>query len=130
MSLNPFAPFRLSDEAALGAGSELLFLVLEQDVERGERSVTARDILLQLDLVRLAQFVARVHLLLENPQIIPNHDDFVEECLERDFFRLQRTVCGLHDQRPALPSSRQTFYERVLWFQPKGVDHSVSRIAD
>jgi hypothetical protein len=32
--------------------------------------------------VRFAQFVARVHLLLENSQIIPNHDDFLEECLE------------------------------------------------
>jgi hypothetical protein len=38
-------------------------------------------------LVRIAQFIARVHFLLENSQIIPNHDDFVEECLERDFFR-------------------------------------------
>ncbi len=25
------------------------------------------------------------YLLLENSQIIPDHDDFVEECLERDF---------------------------------------------
>ena len=45
------------------AGSELIVLVFEQDVERGERSVTARDILLQIELVRVAQFVARVHLL-------------------------------------------------------------------
>ncbi len=52
-------------------------LVFEQDVERGERSVTARDILLQVELVRIAQFVARVHLLFENSQIIPNHDDLV-----------------------------------------------------
>jgi hypothetical protein len=37
---------------------------------------------LQVELVRFAQIVAGVHLLLENPQIIPNHDDFVEECLE------------------------------------------------
>ena len=66
----------------LGAGAELVVLVFEQDVERGERSVTARDILLQVKLVRFAQFVARVYLLLENSQIIPNHDDFVEECLE------------------------------------------------
>src|SRR5207248_9078808 len=70
--------------AALGAGSELVVLVFEQDVERGQRSVTARDTLLQVELVRIAQFIARVHLLLENSQIIPNHDDFVEECLERD----------------------------------------------
>ena len=45
----------------LGAGSELVVLVFEQDVERGERSVTARDVLLQIELVRFAQFVARVH---------------------------------------------------------------------
>jgi hypothetical protein len=37
---------------------------------------------LPCELVRFAQFVARVHLLLENSQIIPNHDDFVEECPE------------------------------------------------
>ena len=30
------SPFRVSDEAALGAGSELVVLVLEKDVERGE----------------------------------------------------------------------------------------------
>src|SRR5205809_1545739 len=77
--------------------------VTEQDVEHGERSVTARDILLQVERVRIAEFVARVHLLLENSQIIPNHDDFMEECLERDFFRLKRTVRRLHDERPALP---------------------------
>src|SRR5262249_1019867 len=114
----------------LSAGSELVVLVLEQDVKRGERSVTARDILLQIELVRFAQFVARVHLLLENSQIIPNHDDLVEECLERDFFGLKRSVRRLHDQCPALPSSRQTFYDRVLLFQPKGFDHCVSSIAD
>ena len=31
-------------------------LFFEQDVERGERFVTARDVLLQIDLVRFAQF--------------------------------------------------------------------------
>src|SRR6266436_2933151 len=116
--------------AALGAGAELVVLILEQDVERGERAVTARDILLQVKLVRIAQFVARVHLLLENSQVIPNHDDFVEECLERDFFRLKRTIRRLHNERAALPSSRQTFYQRVLLFQSKSLDHSVSSIAD
>src|SRR5207247_10178762 len=100
------------------------------DVERSERSVTARDILLQVELVRIAQFVARVHLLLENSQIIPNHDDFVEECLERHFFRLKRTVRRLHDHRPALPSIRRTYYELILLFQPERFNHSVSSIAD
>ena len=66
----------------LAAGAELLVLVFEKDIERRERTVTAGDILLQVELVRIAQFVARVHLLLENSQIIPDHDDLVEECFE------------------------------------------------
>src|SRR5205814_4508093 len=98
------------NESCLRAGAELIVLVFEQDIEGSERSVTARDILLQIELVGIAQFFAGVHLLLENSQIIPNHDDFMEECLERDFFRLHRTVCRLHDQGSALPSSSQTFH--------------------
>src|SRR5437588_12793295 len=91
--VDSFAPahpcIRPAHSAALCAGSELIVLVFEQDVERGERAVTARDILLQVELVRFAQFVTRVHFLLENSQIIPNHDDLMKECLERDFFRLK-----------------------------------------
>src|SRR5215469_4739768 len=89
-----FAPTDSAVWPVRWAGSELVVLVLKQDVERGERSVAAGDILLQLDLVRFAQFVARVDFLLENSQIIPNHDDFVEECLERDFFRLKPATAG------------------------------------
>jgi hypothetical protein len=58
--IDSFAPahsgIRPAHCAALGAGSELVVLAFEQDVERGERSVTARDILLQIELVRIAQF--------------------------------------------------------------------------
>ena len=58
--VDSFAPahpgIRPPHSAALGAGSELIVLVFEQDVERGERSVTARDVLLQVELVRIAQF--------------------------------------------------------------------------
>ena len=39
------------------AGSQLIVLVFEQDVERGERSVTARDVLSQVELVRFARFM-------------------------------------------------------------------------
>jgi hypothetical protein len=55
-----FAPahpgIRPAHSAGLGAGSDLVVLVLQQDVERGERAVTARNILLQVELVRFAQF--------------------------------------------------------------------------
>ena len=44
--------------------------------------MTAGDVLLQVELVGFAQYVARVHILLKNSQIVPNHDDLVEECLE------------------------------------------------
>ena len=47
-------PTERSNCAGLGAGSELVVLVFEQDVERGERSVTARDVLLQVELVGIA----------------------------------------------------------------------------
>jgi hypothetical protein len=42
--------------------------------------------------------------------------------------RLQ-TVRRLHDECPALPSSRQTFYEHILC-PARALDHSVSSIAD
>src|SRR4030095_1999304 len=98
---------RPTESPSLAPGSKLVVFVFEQDVERRERSVTARDVLLQIELVRFAQFVARVHLLLENSQIIPDHDDLVEECLKRNIFRLKRTLRRLHDECPALPASRR-----------------------
>ena len=58
----PIADFRLQiapvveASAALGSASELVVLVFEQDVERRERSVTAGNILLQFERVRIAQF--------------------------------------------------------------------------
>jgi hypothetical protein len=113
-----------------GAASELVVFVLEQNVERGERAVTARYILLQIELVRIAQFVARVHLLLEDSQIIPNHDDFVEECLERHFFWLKRAVSRLHDQRTALPSIRETFHDHVFLFEPERFNDGLRCVTD
>ena len=41
----------------LGSTSELVLFVFDQDVERGKRSVTARDILLQVEVVRFARCV-------------------------------------------------------------------------
>ena len=66
----------------------------EQDIERGERSVTARNILLQVELVRIAQFVARVHLLFENSQIIPNNDDLVKNVSSGTSFDVERLSAG------------------------------------
>ena len=54
--VHSFAPAHSGIRPTNCAASELVVLVFEQDVERGERSVTARDILLQVELVRVAQF--------------------------------------------------------------------------
>jgi hypothetical protein len=70
-SIDSFAPahsaVRPAHCAGLGAGSELVVVVFEQDVERGKRTVTARESVklrgshapfteLQVELVRVAQF--------------------------------------------------------------------------
>ena len=115
-AFDSFAPahsgIRPAHCAALSAGSELVVLVFEQDVECGERPVTTRDILLQVELVRIAQFAwhavasrhavalregwsakeGRSHHLLENSQIIPNHDDFVEESSRAGFLSAEANV--------------------------------------
>lgn len=57
----------------LTASGELVVLILEQDVERRQRSVTAGDVLLDIELVGIAQFIARVHLLFEDTEIVPDH---------------------------------------------------------
>ena len=43
---------------------EALVSVLEEDVERGQRAIAAADVLLHLDLLRAAEFVRTVDLLL------------------------------------------------------------------
>src|SRR5437660_8008460 len=107
---------------ALGAGSELVVLVFEQDVEPGERSVTARESVklrgsqapfteLQIDLFRFAQFawhavprrrrVAHVHLLLETLQIpSEKHAEYCRAEYEPAYNRTNQNVA-----HPALPRS-------------------------
>ena len=84
----PLKRLELILDPGLPAASKLVVLALEQNVERRHRSVTARDVLLELKLVRIAQFLARVHLLFEHAQIVPDHHDLVKERLPRHFFRL------------------------------------------
>jgi hypothetical protein len=42
------------------------------------------DILLHLHFFSVAQFLMRVDLLLQHPQVVAHHDDFVEENLKRN----------------------------------------------
>ena len=73
LSLQGIQAFDPPISAALGAGSELAVLVFIQDVEGGERSITTRDVLLQVEVVRFAQFVGRVlsHSSVERGRSLP-----------------------------------------------------------
>jgi hypothetical protein len=57
------------------AGSELVLLVFEQDVERGERFVTARELPVKKAFGEGAERDTRGAYAPRNPPIIPNHDD-------------------------------------------------------
>ena len=114
----------------LPAGSELVVFVFEQDVEGRERSVAARDVLMQIELVGVAQFVAGVHLLFEHAKVVPDHNDLVKKCFERHFLRLQRGVGGLHDQISSLPAGRQTLYDGIFWFEAQRFNHGMRGIAN
>ena len=70
------------------ASLELILFVGEEHVEARERAVAAADVALQLHLRVIGQ-VGGVHLLLERPQTVPQHDDLVEEGLDRPALLLQ-----------------------------------------
>ena len=79
--------FRVS--CALLLPLEPVFLAVKQDVERGQRAVAAGDVLLEVHLVFVRQLGVAVDVLFQNPQAVPEHDDFVKEGLDGDFLSLE-----------------------------------------
>src|SRR5262249_45949192 len=77
-------------------------LFREKHIEAGERAVTAADVALQLDLHVFGQ-IGRVHLLLERPQAVAQHHDFMEEGLDRPGLLLQSGGSGAERQACAPP---------------------------
>ena len=85
---------------------------------------------MEIELVRIAQFVARVYLLFKHAQVVPDHHYLVKECLQRHLFWLQGSVGGLHDQGAALPAIREAFDDAVRLFQTERLDHALCGLAD
>ena len=56
---------------------KLVFLVFKQHVERRQRTVAARDVLLHLHLLAVGKFFVRVDLLLQHAQVVTHQHDFV-----------------------------------------------------
>ena len=55
-------------------------------------AVAARDVLLQLHLVLFAERGVGVDLLLQHAEAVADHDDLVEEVLDRDLLALERRI--------------------------------------
>ena len=67
---------------------ELVFFVLEKQIEGSQRAIAARDVLLHFDLLSVCQSRVRVYLLFQNSQLVPNANDLVKEHFERNFLGL------------------------------------------
>jgi hypothetical protein len=75
---------------------ELVFFVLEQEVEGGHGTVAAGDILLHFDLLGVTEFIVAIDLLFQNAQVVAHHDNLMEKGLQGDFFALQGGISRVH----------------------------------
>jgi len=72
----------------LVGGLKLIFLLLEQQVERRQRPVAARDVLLHINLLSICQSRVRIDLLFENTQLVSDANDLMKEHFERNLLGL------------------------------------------
>ena len=66
-------------------------------------SVDAGDVLLQVDLVLVAEAFVAVDLLFQHAQPVASHDDLVEECIDGNFLGFDGSVAGLEYECASLP---------------------------
>src|SRR5512133_2276299 len=67
---------------------ELIFLLFEEHVKGGHRTIAARDVLLHVDLFGVRELVVSVYLLLQDPKLVPHSDDLMKENVQGHFFGL------------------------------------------
>jgi len=108
----------------------MILFLLEENIERGQRAIATRDVLLQLELICVSEFIARVHLLLEHAQIVADHHDLVKERLQRHFLRLHRRISRAQDEGAPLPPVRDALHNRLIFLQAERLHHRVRSFAD
>src|SRR5581483_9511836 len=86
---------------------EVVVLVAEELIEGGQGPVAPGDVLLQVDLLGVAELGMCVDLLFGHPQAVADHDDLVQELVDGDFARLKRRIPRLEDDRSAFPLGRE-----------------------
>src|SRR5262245_61839040 len=110
------APAR-ADEAIVG--------IREEDVERGEAAVDARDVLLELEPVLVGQLRMAVDPLLEHAQLLAHGNQLAEEALDGDDLLLRARLARLEHQLPARPAVGDLAGHGLL-----GMEHGAHRLDD
>ena len=85
----------------------MVALALKQHVEGRKRAIAPSDILLEFDLVVLGELGVAVDLLFEDPELVSNHDDLLEEDIERHPFLLRTLSARNEDHLSATPPITQ-----------------------
>jgi len=62
----------------------MVFFILEEDIERRERTIDTGNVLLQFHFLRVGQHLVTVDLGLHDAETVTDHHDLVEERLDRD----------------------------------------------
>src|SRR5690606_18182281 len=94
------------ERSALFLADKVIVSALEEHVEGREAAVAAGDVLLQLHLLIGAQRRVLVQLLLEQPQLVADHDDLLEEDVDGHRLVLRALLAGAQEHlstSPALP---------------------------
>ena len=61
----------------------------------------------------------RVDLLFQHPQVVPDHDDFVEEDFQGHLLGLQRRVGRVQHRLAAVPAQPQLCHNGIRFLQPQ-----------
>ena len=109
---------------------KLVFFFLEEDVEGGEGAVAFGDVLLELDLFAVGEFLVGVDLLFEDAEVVADHDDFVEEDFEGDFFGREGGVGGVEDDFAVVPAEAELFDDGFRRAEAELVDGGVHGLLD
>lgn len=84
-----------------------MMLLAKEHVEGSQRAVGGRDVLLQVNLIAFAEHLVGIDFLLNQPQAVAHHRDFVEESVNGHFLGLKAGVFWLENERAAVPAGTE-----------------------
>jgi hypothetical protein len=112
------------------SAAELGLFGFKEEVEGGQRTVAAGDVLLHFDFFGVAEFFVGVDFLFEDAELVSNHYDFVEEGFEGDFLGLKGGVGGMEDEFAIVPADAEFGDGGVGFFEAQGIDGAADDFVD